>query len=108
MKTTIPMLLSAVIAAFSVTTAVMAQNAGGRSAPAIDGNRANGLNYQPTPQQVAPREQAAGVQPPAAQQQSANRDLERMDKDLMRKERVSTQTVPKMTTDPGNTQGTTR
>ena len=96
--------LSTTIAMFSLVAVAAAQNADHNPRPLVNGNRANGLNYQPTPQQVAPREKAAGIQPPAAGQQAANRDLERMDKDLMRKEGLGTDNVPKMTKDQGTKQ----
>lgn len=82
------------IAAFWSVGSAMAQ-----TPPAANGNRANGFSYQPTPGEVVPREKATGVQPPAAQQNQTNRDLERIDKNLMRDEGLSTKSVPKMSHD---------
>jgi hypothetical protein len=82
-----------VFAALCSATSVMAQ-----SPPAANGNRANGFSYQPTPGEVAPRERAAGMQPPAAQREQINRDLERTDKKLLQDEGLSIKSVPKITT----------
>lgn len=48
------------------------------------GNRANGLDYQPTPGEVGPREQQAGIKPSPAQRKATDADLERMYNKLMR------------------------
>jgi hypothetical protein len=61
------------------------------------GNRANGRDYQPTPSQVAPAERQASVQPNARTEQSENRDLEKIDRDALRSEGMSTKSVPDMT-----------
>ncbi len=58
------------------------------------GNRANGRDYQPTPAEVQPRERAAGIQPPAPQQTRNDRDLERIDRELLREHGLSTSSVP--------------
>jgi peptidoglycan hydrolase CwlO-like protein len=81
------------LAVCAVTAPAMAQN----SVPAEIGNRANGFDYQPTPGEIVPREKAAGIQPSAEQQRAANRDLERIDEDLMREEGLSDKSVPKLT-----------
>lgn len=86
--------LFAVIALFGLVGEVAAQTAGGNSAPAEIGNRANGRDYQPTPQEVAPREKAAGIQPPAAQERADSRDLDRIDRNLLRSEGLSTKSAP--------------
>jgi len=86
-------LVLAALAAFFSATSVMAQG----PAPAEIGNRANGFDYQPTPSEVVPRERAAGVQPPAAERERENWDLERMDKQLLKSEGLSTDSVPKLT-----------
>jgi hypothetical protein len=91
--------LATLAATLSIITTAMAQTTGGNSPPPTSGNRANGLNYQPTPGEVVPRERSAGVQAPPAKQQETNQDLERMDKNLMRSEGLGTQSVPKMTKD---------
>jgi hypothetical protein len=85
----------AVIAALCLTTTAMAQN----SPPSEIGNRANGFDYQPTPREIVPREKASGLLPPTAQQDATGRDLERMDRDLLRDEGLSTRSVPKLSTD---------
>lgn len=65
-------------------------------APSRIGNRANGRDYQPTPSQVAPAERQAGVQPDTKVEQSENRDLEKIDRDALRSEGMSTKSVPDM------------
>lgn len=92
------MYVMAVIAAFSMTAPAIAQPAANRSIPAEIGNRANGYDYQPTPSEVRPREESAGIRPPVAQQKATDRDLEQMDKALLREQGLSTSSVPKMTT----------
>jgi hypothetical protein len=89
------MQLVALIAALFTGAPAMAQ----AQEPSEIGNRANGFSYQPTPDEVAPRERAAGIQPSTAHEQAVNRDLEHMDQDLMREEGLSTQSVPKLTSD---------
>jgi hypothetical protein len=85
----------AVLAASTITVATaMAQTSGGVPLPREDGNRANGRDYQPTPAEVGPREKSAGVRPPAAQQRANNQDLQRIDKNLLRDEGLSTKSVP--------------
>ncbi len=81
------------IAAISVGTLGHPQSG---FAQTVTGNRANGLNYQPTPAEVAPREQAAGVRPSSAQEAASNKDLERIDRDLLRSHGLSTSSVPKL------------
>jgi hypothetical protein len=63
-------------------------------AQAAIGNRANGFSYQPTPEEVVPREKALGVRPSPAQQSATDEELERIDRDLLRKEGVSPGSVP--------------
>jgi len=75
-----------------------AQTATGNAVPAEIGNRANGKDYQPTPNGVAPREQAAGVLPDVAHEQAQNRAVERIDKDALHSVGASTQSVPHMAT----------
>ena len=84
------------VAAFLVAPSAMAQNSNASGVPLEEGNRANGLNYQPTPQEVVPREKAAGILPPAAQQKGTDRTLEQMDKHLLREDGLSTKSVPDM------------
>ena len=79
------------------TTPVLAQGVGTASPPSAIGNRANGLSYQPTPSEVAPRERAAGIQPNKDGEAAKNRDLEAIGKDALRGVGQSTESVPKMT-----------
>ena len=58
------------------------------------GNRANGFNYQPTPAEVDQREKKVGVRQSAAQQLATDRDLEDIDRMLLRNEGMSTKSVP--------------
>lgn len=82
-----PYLASLVAVSLIATTA---------EAYSAEGNRANGLNYQPTPNQVVPREKAVGIQPPPAQKKANGQMLEQMDKNLLRQEGQSTNSVPKL------------
>ena len=82
-----------------MAAATLLESSGGASAQIETGNRANGLDYQPTPNEVRPREKAEGIQPPVAQQKADGRMLERMDKNLLREEGQSTKSVPNLTTD---------
>jgi hypothetical protein len=87
-----------VIAVFSLASGALAQGAGGGSGspPREIGNRANGYDYQPTPSELAPREKAAGIVPPAAQQRAENQELDRIDRELLQSEGLSTKSVPKL------------
>lgn len=57
-----------------------------RAQPAAGGNHANGLDYQPTPQEVRPRERAAGIAPAPARERAVTDEVERMDRALQAKE----------------------
>lgn len=86
-------------AAFSLVAPALAQMALAQTQPQPPreiGNRANGLSYQPTPGQVRPAERHAGVQPPQTREQTENRDLERIDRNALRSEGMSTKSVPDM------------
>jgi hypothetical protein len=61
------------------------------------GNRMNWKDYQPTPAEVIPAEKQAGVEPSAARDQAENRDVESIDRDALRREGMSTQSVPNLT-----------
>ena len=87
-------LMIAAMATVGLAPVAMAQG----SVPAEIGNRANGLNYQPTPGEVGPREKAAGLLPPTSQQRATNQELEQLDRDLLRDEGLSTKSVPDLTT----------
>lgn len=83
-------------AGFLVDNAV-AQPTAPNGVPRIIGNRANGFSYQPTPEEVLPRERAAGVRPSAAAEEKANRDLEAIDRDLLRDEGQGSRNIPNFT-----------
>jgi len=72
-----------------------AQTAAPDTIPERIGNRANGFSYQPTPNEVVPRERAAGLRPPVAAQAATNRDLETIDRDLLRQEGDGSSSIPK-------------
>jgi hypothetical protein len=82
------------MAPIAITTVALAQSGPATSVPREEGNRANGLDYEPTPAEVLPRERAAGIIPPAARQQSNDQALERMDKNLLQSEGLNTKSVP--------------
>jgi hypothetical protein len=74
---------------------VLAQTAQDDSPPPPQiGNRANGFSYQPTPNVVAPREQAAGVAPSPAHQQQNNRTLTNLDRNLLKSEGLNPDNAP--------------
>ena len=89
-------LMVAATAALGLATAAIAQN----SVPTEIGNRANGLSYQPTPSEVLPREKAAGLLQSPAQRDATSQELERMDKELLREEGLSTKSVPNLASPP--------
>jgi hypothetical protein len=70
------------LAAISLATASVAQTQD--KIPREIGNRANGFSYQPTPSEVLPREQQAGVRPSAAQQKANDAEIDRLYNSLMR------------------------
>ena len=74
--------VASMLAAVYLATAAIAQPTD--KIPREIGNRANGFSYQPTPGEVGPREEAAGVQPPEAQRNATDADLEPMYNTLMR------------------------
>ena len=71
-----------------------AQSSNTSNVPAAIGNRANGLSYQPTPNEVEPREKAAGLAPEAAQQRRINDELWRLDAQALKREGLSAKSVP--------------
>jgi hypothetical protein len=68
-----------------------------QQAPVQTGNRANGFDYQPTPAEVAPRENAAGVRAPSAEQKANDLSLERIDRQLLQSHGLSWSSVPNIT-----------
>jgi hypothetical protein len=93
------MLVLAAIVAFGFSGAAMAEGMNGSSPPTQIGNIANGNDYQPTPSEVVPREEAAGIALPGEREKAISQDLDRMDADLLRSEGLSTKSVPKMMND---------
>ncbi len=87
------------IAMFSLGGTVMARNPDGNGIPREIGNRANGRSYQPTPAEVEPREKAADIRPSAQQEHADDRELQHLDKKLLRSEGLSTKSVPEITND---------
>jgi hypothetical protein len=77
-----------------MTGVATAQHHDDTSVPRVIGNRANGFSYQPTPNEVAPREAAAGVRPSKAQQDASDQTLETIDRNLLREEGLSEKDVP--------------
>ncbi len=69
------------IATIFLTTAAAAQTT--PPPPPEIGNRANGLNYEPTPRQVIPKERQAGVLPPPAQRKANEAELNHIYRNLM-------------------------
>jgi hypothetical protein len=81
----------------STAAALLALVAGSSRAAEQTGNRANWRDYQPTPAEVVPAEKRAGVAPSAAQEQAENQALESLDRAALRREGMSTQSVPNLT-----------
>jgi hypothetical protein len=85
----------AATAAMGLVNIAAAQTAAQDTIPHRIGNRANGFSYQPTPSEVVPREQAAGVRPSVTTQDATNQELEVLDRDLLRKEGDGSSSIPK-------------
>jgi len=77
-----------------ICAAAQAQTTRNDAPPAQIGNRANGHEYQPTPDVVAPREQAAGVAPSASHDQQNNQTLTNLDRNLMKSEGLNPDNTP--------------
>jgi hypothetical protein len=77
-----------------MTGAAMGQQTDAVSPPRRIGNRANGFSYQPSPSEVRPQEQIAGVRPSIASQALADQDLKALDRTLLHSEGLSTSSVP--------------
>lgn len=90
------MAIMIVVATICLAGVAVAQSANDSSVPRVIGNRANGFSYQPTPSEVVPREEAAGLRPPGLTQEQTNRELEKIDRDLLREEGASTSSVPNL------------
>jgi len=82
------------LAAVALTGAVALPAA--LAAPPAIGNRANGLDYQPTPSEIATLEKADSVQFSAP----SHPQLENIDRNLLREEGASTTSVPDVATHP--------
>jgi hypothetical protein len=89
--------LLGVVSVICVLGTGVIQSANAESFPCEIGNRANGFSYQPTPREVGPREASLGLLPSRAQQASTDRDLEQLDRSLMREEGLSTASIPNFT-----------
>ena len=87
----------AVVSIVCATGPAMAQRADSSAVPRVIGNRANGFDYQPTPREVQPREMMAGILPHGADQAPVDRDLEELDRSLLRSEGLSIEGVPRFT-----------
>lgn len=84
----------AILWVICMTAAATAQAWKDAAVPRMIGNRANGFSYQPTPDEVRPRELAAGVRPSKARQVETDQTLETIDRSLLRDEGSSSQSVP--------------
>jgi hypothetical protein len=80
-----------------MTGAATAQRVNGDSIPIEIGNHANGFNFQPTPDEVYPREVSAGLWPSKVRQAPTDQTLEDLDRSLLRSEGLSTENVPVFT-----------
>jgi hypothetical protein len=86
-----------------IITIAMAASIGGAVVPCTGmaqpetGNRANGYDYQPTPGEVLPLERRDGVAATPEQGASHGRTLEKIDRELLRNNGLSTSSVPNMT-----------
>jgi hypothetical protein len=88
-------LFVAAVWALCMMGVAMAQTEAGTSVPREIGNRANGFDFQPTPSEVLPREESAGLRQSETEQSATDRDLATIDRSLLRKEGLSEQNVPK-------------
>lgn len=84
----------AMICAVCITDPSVARSSRDASIPHEIGNRAHGFSYQPTPGEVRPREAAAGLRPSLSQEAGTNRQLQQIDRDLLRDEGLPPRTVP--------------
>jgi hypothetical protein len=89
--------LTAVAWIFCMTGVAIAQPMNENSIPREIGNHANGLNYQPTPCEVYPREMSAGLWPSKVHQVLTDRTLEQLDRSLLHSEGLSIASVPVFT-----------
>jgi hypothetical protein len=64
------------------------------SVPAQIGNRANGLSYQPTRNEVLPRERKAGVALSGQQEHATDQELWKLDRQSLQREGQSAKSVP--------------
>ena len=87
--------VASVLAAAQVATVALAVAQSPDKIPREIGNRANGFSYQPTPNEVGPREEKAGIRPSETQQKATDADLDRMYNDLMRDYRLDQSKAPR-------------
>jgi hypothetical protein len=77
-----------------MTGAAKGQQVDAASPPRTIGNRTNGFSYQPSPGEVRPKEQIAGVRPSRASQALTDRTLKTLDRTLLHDEGMSASNVP--------------
>lgn len=77
-----------------VTCPAKAQQVNATSPPRMIGNRTNGFSYQPSPGEVRPKEQIAGVRPSRASQALTNQTLKTLDRTLLHDEGLRMSNVP--------------
>ena len=80
--------------AVCTTDPSVAQSSRDTSIPQEIGNRAHGFSYQPTPSEVRPREAAAGIRPSSDREEARDRQLQQIDRDLLRDEGLPPRSVP--------------
>jgi hypothetical protein len=85
------LLLASILCAMS---AAKAQPVDVTSPPRMIGNRTNGFSYQPSPGEVRPKEQIAGVRQSRAHQALTDQTLMTLDRTLLQDEGLSVSNVP--------------
>lgn len=66
----------------------------------VTGNRVNGVDVQPTPQEIHPAERQAHVAPSPKQRRAEDRTLQRIDRKALRQEGMSPKSVPNLAKQP--------
>jgi hypothetical protein len=92
MKTRLWILVSCVVCLTASMAA--AQGAATKAIPRQIGNRANGFSYQPTPGQVVPREEAAGIRPSSVHDRATDDTLSHLDRQLLAQEHLNPSQAP--------------
>jgi hypothetical protein len=75
-------------------TACIAGAVCARSVPREIGNRAHGFSYQPTQEEVRPREATLGIRPSKQRQAANDRALQRINENLLREEGIPADPLP--------------